>query len=215
MVLRQAIFKYVALFFILLVSDATSWRAFAEPVRLMVLGDSLSAGYGLGPGESFPDQLVARLKDRGHDLTLINASISGDTTAGGRARLDWSLADRPDAVILALGGNDVLRGLEPAAARANLAAMLASLTSRGLPVLLCGMQAPRNLGPDYAAEFDPIYPELAAEYDVLLYPFLLDGVALDPALNQLDGMHPNKAGVAVMVGRVLPFAEQLLEQIKQ
>ncbi len=210
----RSIIKYLLLFFILLPAVGSPASA-AEPLRLMVLGDSLSAGYGLETGGSFPEQLVARLSARGHDLFLINASISGDTTAGGLARLDWSLADKPDAVIVALGGNDVLRGLDPAAARQNLADILSKLAERGLPVLLCGMQAPRNLGPDYAAEFDPIYAELAAEFGVLLYPFLLDGVALDPRLNLPDGMHPNKAGIAVMAEQVLPLAEALLARVQK
>ena len=211
----RSIIKYLLLFFLLLPVLGGAGRAAAEPLRLMVLGDSLSAGYGLEAGESFPEQLVERLSARGHNLFLINASISGDTTAGGLARLDWSLAEQPDAVIVALGGNDVLRGLDPAAARQNLAGILEKLGERGLPVLLCGMQAPRNLGPDYAAEFDPIYADLAAEFGVLLYPFLLEGVALNPRLNLSDGMHPNQAGIAVMAERVLPLAEALLARVQK
>ena len=177
---------------------------------LLVLGDSLGAGFGLPAEQGFVPRLEAALRRRGHDISVANGSISGDTTAGGRARLDWALASKPDFVLVALGGNDGLRGLDPAETRANLAAILARLQARNVPVLLAGMKAPRNLGPDYERAFNRAWPELAARYGALLYPFFLDGVALDPALNQPDLIHPNEAGVAAIVKRILPYVERLI-----
>jgi acyl-CoA thioesterase I len=185
-------------------------RPAAAATTILAFGDSLTAGYGLGPADAFPAQLEAALKQRGHDVRVINAGVSGDTTAGGLARLDWSLADKPDLVLLELGSNDMLRGLAPTEAEANLDAMLQKLTQAKIPVLLCGMYAARNLGPDYVARFDGIYPRLAKKYGVALYPFFLDGVAMDPQLNQGDGMHPNPAGVRMIVERILPAIEKLL-----
>ena len=184
--------------------------AMAAPATVLAFGDSLFAGYGLPPGDSFPAQLERALKADGREIRVINAGVSGDTTADGVARLDWSLAEKPDLVVLELGANDALRGLDPARARANLDQLLARLKAAGLPVLLVGMLAPRNLGPAYAAQFDPIYPELARKYGVPLYPFVLEGVALDPNLIQADGMHPNAKGVAIMVKRMLPMVEQAM-----
>ncbi len=192
----------------LLVTDGT---AAAAPARLMAYGDSLTHGYGLPAGETFPEQLEAALRDAGLDVTVINAGNSGETSAGGRARLDWALADAPDAVILELGANDGLRGLDPAATYDNLDAMLARLTSEGLPVLLAGMLAPPNLGREYGEDFNAVYPRLAEKHGVPLYPFFLDGVALVPELNQADGIHPNAAGVAVIVKRIAPHVIRLLE----
>jgi acyl-CoA thioesterase-1 len=186
--------------------------ALAAPVKLLAYGDSLIHGYGLGPAEVFPAQLERALRQAGREVTVINGGNSGDTTAAGLARVDWTLAERPDAVLLLLGANDFLRGIDPKETAANLRALLRRFQAEGLPVLLAGMLAPRNLGADYAAEFDAIYPALAAEFDALLYPFFLEGVALDPALNQPDGIHPNAAGVAVIVGRILPAVEALLER---
>ena len=176
----------------------------AEALRILMLGDSLTAGYGLASRDALPARLEAALRDRGLDARVIDAGVSGDTTAGGLARLDWALADRPHAVIVALGANDALRAIDPAVARSNLDRLLAALYERSLPVLLAGMLAPRNLGPEYGARFDAIYPELAERHGALLYPFLLDGVATVAALNQADGLHPNKAGVEVIVERILP-----------
>ena len=176
----------------------------AEALRILMLGDSLTAGYGLASRDALPARLEAVLRDRGLDARVIDAGVSGDTTAGGLARLDWALADRPHAVIVALGANDALRAIDPAVARSNLDRLLAALSERSLPVLLAGMLAPRNLGPEYGARFDAIYPELAERHGVLLYPFLLDGVATVAALNQADGLHPNEAGVQVIVERILP-----------
>ena len=176
----------------------------AEELRVLMLGDSLTAGYGLASRDALPARLEAALRARGLDAHVIDAGVSGDTTAGGLARLDWALADRPHAVIVALGANDALRAIDPAVARSNLDRLLAALSERSLPVLLAGMLAPRNLGPEYGARFDAIYPELAERHGALLYPFLLDGVATVAALNQADGLHPNEAGVEVIVERMLP-----------
>lgn len=184
--------------------------AVAEPVRLLALGDSLTAGYGLAPEEGFASRLQAALRERGHEVEVIDAGVSGDTTAGGLARLDWALADAPDLVLVELGANDGLRGIDPGSTRGNLDAILGRLEERGIPVLLAGMYAPPNLGPDFGRRFNAIYPELAEKYDVPLYPFFLDGVAAQPALNQPDGLHPNAAGVRVVVERILPYLEPLI-----
>ena len=185
--------------------------AAAQPVRLLALGDSLTAGYGLAPAEGFTARLEAALGARGREVKVINAGVSGDTTAGGLARIDWALGDRPDAALVALGANDALRGLDPAEAERNLDAILARLAKAGVPTLLVGMMAPPNLGRDYGAAFDGIYARLAERHGVPLYPFFLDGVAADAALNQPDGIHPNARGVAVMVERILPAVERLLD----
>jgi acyl-CoA thioesterase-1 len=182
----------------------------ADPVEIVALGDSLTAGLGLGPGEAFPEQLEAALNARGHDVTVANAGVSGDTSTDGSARVEWSVPAEADIVIVELGANDALRGIDPAVTRKALSEILAKLTGRGQAVLLAGMLAPRNLGDDYARAFDPIYPELAEEYKVALYPFFLASVATDPALNQPDGMHPNKEGVAKIVESMLPDVEALV-----
>lgn len=180
------------------------------PIRLLVLGDSLTAGYGLETAEAFPARLEAALAERGWTVDVLDAGVSGDTTAGGRSRLAWALADRPDAAIVALGGNDGLRGLEPSSTRANLDAILTAFAERQIPVLLAGMLAPRNLGADYARAFDAVFPALAAQHEVILHPFFLEGVAMDTALNLPDGIHPNAAGVRRMVEAILPAVERLL-----
>ena len=189
--------------------------AHAETPRLTVLGDSLVAGYGLPPGQSLPDQLQRDLAARGTAVTVINAGVSGDTTAGGLARLDWSLADNPDAVIIVLGGNDMLRGLPPEGTAANLDAIISHLRERGIEVLLAGMLAPRNLGAAYTEAFDAIYPALAGRHDIEFYPFLLDGVALEPALNLDDGLHPNRQGINEISRRMLPAVERLLARLER
>jgi acyl-CoA thioesterase-1 len=191
---------------------AGSTEASAAPKTILAFGDSIFAGYGVAQQDSFPAQLEAALKAQGHDVRVVNAAVSGDTTADGVARLDWSLAETPDLVLLELGANDALRGLDPDKARANLDQILTRLKAQNLPVLICGMIAPRNLGPAYAAQFDPIYADLAKKYSMPLYPFILDGVALDASLSQADGMHPNPKGVAVIVKRMLPFVEKALRQ---
>ena len=179
-----------------------------RPAHILAFGDSLTAGYGLPDGQGFVPALEAALRAGGHDVRVFDGGVSGDTTAGGRARLDWALSGvpdgKPDLVILALGANDALRGLSPAEAEGNLDAMLTTLGERGIPVLLAGMYAPRNMGSDYVSAFDAVHPRLADKHDVPLYPFFLDGVAQDPALNQADGIHPNEKGVAIMVERITP-----------
>ena len=189
--------------------------AFASgPATIVALGDSLTAGYGLGAGDGFTDRLEVRLKADGHDVTVINAGVSGDTSKGGLARLDWSVPDGTSLVIVELGANDALRGIAPAETRANLDAILTRLKQRNIPVLLAGMIAPPNMGEDYGREFNPIYAELAGKHDVKLYPFFLDGVAGDPALNQADGMHPNPEGIGIIVDRIAPQVGQLLSAMK-
>ncbi|RMF00566.1 MAG: arylesterase [Alphaproteobacteria bacterium] len=203
---------YGALLQILLFAPAALTQARGEPEMLTVvaLGDSLTAGFGLAREAAFPRQLEAALRKRGHKVRVINAGVSGDTTAAGLARLDWALGPRADAVILELGANDALRGLEPGQARANLDAILTRLREKRIPVLIAGMLAPRNLGPDYASRFDSIFPDLAKKHGALLYPFFLEGVAGKRALNLPDGLHPNARGVAVIVARILPYVEKLL-----
>lgn len=185
--------------------------AAAEPTRLMVLGDSLTAGYGLPSEHGFTVQLEDALREQGLDVVVLNAGVSGDTTAGGVARLDWALADAPTHVIVELGSNDALRGIDPAVARENLDTILQRLADEEIPVLLAGMLAPPNNGSEYAAEFNAIYPDLAESYDIPLYPFFLEGVATIPALNQGDRIHPNRAGVAEIVRRMVPAVSDWLE----
>jgi acyl-CoA thioesterase I len=183
-----------------------------ERTRLVVLGDSLTAGYGLPRGEeAFPVRLEAWLKQAGVDVQVINAGVSGDTTAGGLARLDWALGSpSPQYAVVALGANDGLRGLAPAAMEQNLDAILARLKARGVKVLLAGMYAPRNFGREYAAEFDAVFQRLATRHGVAFYPFFLEGVAADPSLNQADGIHPNARGVERIVERIGPHIRRLL-----
>jgi acyl-CoA thioesterase-1 len=188
--------------------------ALAAPVKILALGTSLTQGFGVPPGLDFTAVLEARLKADHLDVKLINAGVSGDTSAGGLSRVAWSLADHPDAAIVELGSNDALRGQSPEQTEKNIAAVLAKLKAAHLPVLLIGMKAPRNLGPEYAAQFDPIYPRLAKQYGTLLYPFMLDGVAMNARLNQADGIHPNPDGVKVIVAKVLPYAEIQVRQVK-
>ncbi len=183
----------------------------AAPRTILALGDSLTAGLGLGPADAFPAKLEAALKARGHDVKVINAGVSGDTAADGAARLDWALGEPVNAVIVELGANDALRGLPVAQAEQALDRLLTALEQKKLPTLLAGMKAPPNMGADYQSQFDAMFRQLAAKHpDVLVYPFFLDGVAADPKLNQGDGMHPNPAGVDVIVARMLPSVEQLL-----
>jgi acyl-CoA thioesterase-1 len=187
----------------------------SAPVTIVAFGDSLTAGYGLKASDSFPAQLQMALRAKGYKVTIVNAGVSGDTTADGLRRFDWSLQPKPDGVILELGANDALRGIDPKEAHANLDKMLAELKSQNIDVLFAGMKAPNNWGPDYVKKFDPIYTDLAAKYQVALYPFFLEGVALDPAFTQSDGEHPTATGVAEIVKRILPDAEALIRRITQ
>ncbi|WP_165825272.1 arylesterase [Rhodopseudomonas palustris] len=186
----------------------------AKPLKVVVLGDSLTAGYGLPAADAFPAKLQKALKAKGIDTEMVNAGVSGDTASGGLERLDWSVPPDADAVIVELGANDALRGTDPKVPRKALDAILKRLKARNLPVLLAGMLAPPNYGKDYAAQFDAIYPELAKQYDVPVYPFFLDGVAAVSNLNQADGIHPTAAGVDVIVERILPKVEALLRPLQ-
>ena len=188
--------------------------AAADPIRIVALGDSLTAGYELPPEAAFPVVLERALRERGHDVVIENAGVSGDTASGGRDRLDWSVPEGTDAVIVELGANDALRGVDPATTRAAIAAIVERLEERGIAVLLAGMIAPPNMGAEYGAAFNAIFPEIAAATGVVYYPFFLDGVAADPALNLSDGMHPNVAGVSVIVERILPSVEDLLARVR-
>jgi acyl-CoA thioesterase I len=188
----------------------TPTAAGTRPVKMVVLGDSLSAGLGLSASASFPERLQKSLKAKGIDVDITNAGVSGDTSSGGRDRLDWSVPDGTNAVILELGANDALRGLDPKLTREALSDILTRLKARKIAVLLCGMVAPPNYGSDYAARFNAIYPDLAQSLGVSLYPFFLEGVAADAKLNQADGMHPTPEGVDVIVKNILPSVEALV-----
>lgn len=206
---RRPLYQLALLLLVVLVSQAAD----AAPKLVLAFGDSLSAGYQLKPGESFPAQLQAALVKAGRDVSVKNAGVSGDTSTAGRARLNWVLAGlktKPDLVILELGANDMLRGQDPAITKSNIDAMLTELGKRGIPVILAGMRASPNLGANYVKQFDALFGALAAKHKVRLYPFFLDGVAATPKLQLADGMHPNAAGVAVIVKRILPTVEAAL-----
>ena len=189
--------------------------AMARPIKLLVFGDSLAAGYGLAQADGFQAQLGAALKADGFDVTIQDGGVSGDTTAGGRSRLDWALADRPDAAIVELGGNDGLRGLDPAQMQANLAAILDTLAQKHIPALLSGIYSPPNLGKPYGQAFRAVFDRLGKRPGLLYDPFFLAGVAGDPALNQPDHIHPNPAGVKIIVARIKPMVEALLREVPQ
>jgi acyl-CoA thioesterase-1 len=182
------------------------------PIKIAMLGDSLTAGYGLKPEQAIPVRLQAALKAEGRDVTILNHGVSGDTSAGGVDRVDWMLGDKPDIVMVELGANDALRAIDPATTERNLDAILAKLKEAKVTTWLIGMMAPRNLGPQYVTAFDGLYAKLAGKYQVPLYPFILDGVAQDAALNQGDGMHPNVQGVEVVVKHLLPFVNKNLDE---
>ena len=184
----------------------------ADSPHLMVFGDSLVAGYGLPAEEGFTWQLQDRLTALGVEIKILNAGVSGDTTAGGLARLEWALAEQPDYVMIVLGGNDLLRGLDPSATRRNLDQILFKLAARGIKTFLCGMLAPVNLGAEYGAEFNPVYPDLAQKYDLAFYPFFLQDVALVPRFNQRDGLHPNAEGVAKIIDGMMPLLQKFLSK---
>jgi acyl-CoA thioesterase-1 len=193
-------------------SFAQTPPAAGKAIKLVVLGDSLTAGFGLAAQQAFPVRLQKALKDKGIDVEAVNAGVSGDTASGGRDRLDWSIPDGTQAVIVELGANDALRGIDPAVTRAALDEIIKALQARRIAVMLCGMYAPRNFGPDYVAKFDPIYPDLAKAHGIPLYPFFLDGVAGDQKLVQADGLHPTADGVDVIVARILPTVQAFLGQ---
>lgn len=196
-----------------LVLPAAAQTQAAKPVKMVVLGDSLSAGLGLPATAAFPARLQKALKSKGIDVDMINAGVSGDTSSGGRDRLDWSVPEGTEAVILELGANDALRGLDPKVTRAALADILARLQARKIAVLLCGMVAPPNYGADYAARFNGIYPDLAKAFGVPLYSFFLEGVASEARLNQADGLHPTAEGIDVIVKNILPTVEAFLSTL--
>jgi acyl-CoA thioesterase-1 len=199
-----------------LLSAATLPKSEAKEQETVVvaLGDSLTAGLGLPQSESFPAKLEAALKAQGRNVTVVNAGVSGDTVSGALDRLDWALPPNASAVIVELGGNDALQGLPPAEIEALLAKIIERLKAKGLPVLIAGMESPRNMGKDYVDQFHAIYPDLAERYGAVLYPFFLDGVALDPGLMQEDGIHPNSKGVDRIVVGILPKVDELLAQVK-
>ena len=189
-------------------------RAATKPLRVVAFGDSLTAGYMLPDDAGFAPQLQAALRKQGHDVTVIDGGVSGDTTTGGLSRLDWTLGPGgADAVILELGANDMLRGVDPKIPEDNLAKILAKLKEKHIPVLLAGMRADPSLGKDYSTQFDAIYPTLAKRYDVPLYPFFLDGIIGDPSQHLADGMHPNARGVATIVSHILPSVDALLQSV--
>lgn len=185
----------------------------ADPITIVALGDSLTAGYGVSASDSFPVKLEAALTARGYAVTVVNAGVSGDTAEEGLARLDWSVPDGTDAAIVELGANNALRGMDPAGAKAALDEIVGRLRARNIEVLLAGMVAPSALGESYVKDFGAMYPQIADKHGALLYPFFLDGVATDPALNQADGLHPTGKGVDVIVGRILPKVEELIARV--
>ncbi len=200
----------------LVISAASAGYAQDETktVKLVAFGDSLTAGYQLPPEDAFPVQLEKALKEKGYNVTVVNAGVSGDTTSGGLSRLDWSVGDDVDGVILELGANDALRGLDPSITRENLDMMVEKLKSRDIPVLIAGMMAPPNMGASYGQAFNSIYGDLAQKYDELLYPFFLDGVATHADLTLSDGVHPTGEGISIIVEKILPSVEMLIEQTK-
>jgi acyl-CoA thioesterase I len=198
-----------------MVATLPAAHAQSKSIRLVALGDSLSAGYNLPQEAAFPVALERALKAKGYKVEVANAGVSGDTSSGGLDRLDWSVPDGTDGVILELGANDMLRGLDPAGTRRNIEAIVERLKSRNIPVMLAGMYASRNLGPDYVQKFDSIYPDIAKKHDLVLYPFFLDGVAGDRSLNLPDGLHPTAKGVEIIVERILPSVESFLARLSQ
>lgn len=199
---------------VLLVSIALPSTTHAQALRIAMLGDSLTAGYGLKPQEALPVRLETALKAAGRDVAVVNHGVSGDTTAGGLARVDWMMGDKPKLVLVALGANDALRGTDPAETERNLDAIITKLKSEGAAVMLFGMAAPRNYGPEYTKAFDGLYPRLAEKHGIPLYPFLLDGVAMERELNQADGIHPNIRGVDVLVTRITPAVLKAIDALK-
>ncbi len=208
--LKRIALLFASFCFLIVAGTAHGW---AQETKIVGFGDSLMAGYQLPPGASLAERLEDRLRENGHDVAITNAGVSGDTTSGGLERLDWSVPDGTDLVILELGANDALRGLPPDTTEANLEAMITRLKERGIAVVLAGMLAPPNLGKDYEDRFNAIYPQLAEKYDLPLYPFILDGVAATPELQLADGMHPNEKGIERMVDGLYPVVEKALETL--
>ena len=203
-------FKIYAIVFIILFIPLT---VRAEPVKILAFGDSLTAGYGLDADQAYPEKLAMRLERKGYDIEMVNAGISGDTTTGGLNRLKWTLKQNPDIVLLALGANDALRFIDPSVPRKNLDDMLSILQERNIPTVLLGMYAPRNAGAAYTGKFDAIYPDLAKKYDVAAYyPFILEGVAMNPDLNLEDRVHPNDRGTDIMADNLLSVVEPLVKR---
>ncbi len=211
----QRTFAIRSLFSAIIMLGFYSQQAYAEKtMNIVALGDSLTAGYQLPPNTSFPAQLEETLKTKGHNIKVTNAGVSGDTTAGGLARVDWSVPKGTDAVILELGANDALRGISPDETRKNLDTTLQKLKAKGIMVLLVGMRAPQSFGKKYTDKFNAIYKDLSQKHDTLLYPFFLEGIAQKQEYNLSDGMHPNPKGVKVIVNNILPYVEQLIEKAK-
>ncbi len=194
---------------------AYSIQAKAEPITILALGDSLFAGYGLDGPQAYPAQLELALKAKGFDVKVLNAGVSGDTASQGAARLGWALSEEVDAVMVELGANDALRGLAPEQAEAALDEIAATVTAKKLPLLIMGMRAPPNMGPDYGGRFEPMFTRVAEKHGAALYPFFLEGVAADASLNQSDGIHPNREGVAIIVQKTLPAVEALIARAKE
>ena len=212
---RMGMFVHILVLIMALMTTQTAFAQSpaaspAKPIKMVVLGDSLSAGLGLSASAAFPARLQKALEAKGIKVDMVNAGVSGDTASGGRDRLDWSVPDGTDAVIVELGANDALRGTDPVVTRAALSDIITKLQARKIAVLLCGMVAPPNYGADYAAKFNAIYPDLAKSFGVPLYPFFLDGVAAEAKLNQADGMHPTAEGVDIVVKNILPTVEAFL-----
>ena len=211
--LRMGVHLMAASIVVLLSLSSNAYASQTEPIRIVAIGDSLFAGYGLTEEVGFTTQLENTLNEHDCAVQIINSGISGDTTGGGLARIDWVLSDPYSGVILLLGSNDAFRAISVDSIQENLEKIIQNIQSRELPLLFVGAMAPRNLGADYYEPFDAIYPDLAEQYDLLFYPFFLEGVATNPSLNQGDGIHPNEAGVAFIVKQMLPYVGQLLSQI--
>jgi len=211
---RYGFFMHIAVLMLALMTVANpAWAETTKPIKLVVLGDSLSAGLGLPAQDAFPAKLQKALQAKGIAVDMINAGVSGDTSSGGRDRLDWSVPEGTEGVIVELGANDAMRGIDPDLTRAALTDIVGRLKARKIAVMLCGMLAPPNFGADYGARFNSIYPDLAKQFDVPLYPFFLDGVAADAKLNQADGIHPTAEGVDIVVNNMLPTVEAFLRTI--
>ena len=211
--MKQFLTYLLIVFGIFCMTDHATAAEATDPIVIFAFGDSLTAGYGLAAKDAFPVKLEAALKARGLDVRVVNGGVSGDTSAEGLARLDWSVPQQADAAIVEFGANDAFQGVPVATLRANLAELVERLQAKHIEVMLSGMLAPRNLGPQYTNAFDATYAEIATKYNCILYPFYLDGVALDRALNQPDMIHPNASGVDVIVARILPTVEKLVDKV--